>query len=197
MKKEPDLRIRKTRVAIRNALFSLASEKSFDEISVMDISDRAMINRSTFYLHYKDKDTLLNAISGEILEEMKPFADTITRETVLAFVEDGTPFPHLIQIMTYIKENPAFFQLVLHSSHKYTFFMDLSREFAPKLYKALLMNSSIRPDEITKTYGPTIVINTISAILTKWIRGGMQEQPEQLATLISKMIWGIISVEHI
>ena len=58
-----DLRIRKTRAAIKDALYELTREKTYQEISVMDIAQRAMINRSTFYLHYKDKDALLDALA--------------------------------------------------------------------------------------------------------------------------------------
>ena len=43
----------------------------------MDIAQRAMINRSTFYLHYKDKDALLDALAQEVLEDMNPIADAI------------------------------------------------------------------------------------------------------------------------
>lgn len=54
-----DPRIARTRRSLREALFALTRERSLDEISVSDIADRAGVNRSTYYQHYKDKDTLL------------------------------------------------------------------------------------------------------------------------------------------
>ena len=77
-----DLRIRKTRAAIKDALYELTREKTYQEISVMDIAQRAMINRSTFYLHYKDKDALLDALAQEVLEDMNPIADAISEENL-------------------------------------------------------------------------------------------------------------------
>jgi AcrR family transcriptional regulator len=54
-----DPRIAKTRLSLQEALFALASERGIDEVSVGDIAARAGVNRSTFYLHYSDKETLL------------------------------------------------------------------------------------------------------------------------------------------
>lgn len=54
-----DPRITRTRTLLQDALLSLARERDLDEISIADITDRATVNRSTFYQHYADKDTLL------------------------------------------------------------------------------------------------------------------------------------------
>lgn len=61
-----DLRIKKTKRAVKEAFYSLLSAKDFEKISVKDISDRAMISRNTFYLHYSDKYDLLNHICDEL-----------------------------------------------------------------------------------------------------------------------------------
>lgn len=47
-----DKRIVRTRLAIFNAVFDLATEKELDKITVVELCDRAGINKSTFYLHY-------------------------------------------------------------------------------------------------------------------------------------------------
>lgn len=57
-----DPRIRKTRQALQAALGNLMQQKSFEEISVQDITDLADVNRATFYDHYTDKFALLNAM---------------------------------------------------------------------------------------------------------------------------------------
>jgi AcrR family transcriptional regulator len=56
-----DPRIRRTRILLQDALSSLMQTKAFDEISVQDISEAATVNRATFYDHYTDKYSLLDA----------------------------------------------------------------------------------------------------------------------------------------
>lgn len=48
-----DKRILRTRLAVFNAVFELATEKDLDKITVVELCERAGINKSTFYLHYK------------------------------------------------------------------------------------------------------------------------------------------------
>ncbi|MCD7797232.1 MAG: TetR/AcrR family transcriptional regulator [Clostridiales bacterium] len=69
-KNSTDSRIKRTRKAIRNAFFDVVEEKGFERTSVKDITDRAMISRNTFYLHYGDKFDLLNKIIEEITTEL-------------------------------------------------------------------------------------------------------------------------------
>src|SRR5258708_5227750 len=57
-----DRRVQKTRKFLHDALVSLIHEKSYETISVKEILDRANVGRSTFYMHFRDKDELL--VSG-------------------------------------------------------------------------------------------------------------------------------------
>ena len=53
-----DPRVRRTRKLLQDALRSLIHEKRFSKISVQDITERATVNRATFYAHYLDKEDL-------------------------------------------------------------------------------------------------------------------------------------------
>jgi AcrR family transcriptional regulator len=57
-----DPRIRRTRKLLQGALGNLMQSKSFDEISVQDITEAATVNRATFYDHYTDKFALMEAM---------------------------------------------------------------------------------------------------------------------------------------
>lgn len=64
-----DPRIRRTRNYIQEAFQSLLEEKSFKSITVREITDRAEVNRATFYAHHKDKYELLNETLRRIFRE--------------------------------------------------------------------------------------------------------------------------------
>src|SRR5258708_992775 len=44
---------------VHKALMSLILEKKYESITVQEILDRADVGRSTFYMHFQDKDELL------------------------------------------------------------------------------------------------------------------------------------------
>jgi AcrR family transcriptional regulator len=71
MIKKTDLRIIRTKKSIRKAFLNLLKEKNYNKITIQDIAEEAMINRNTFYLHYLDKDDLLDQLSSECLNKLK------------------------------------------------------------------------------------------------------------------------------
>jgi AcrR family transcriptional regulator len=60
-----DPRIRRTRQMLFHAFQDLLAEKTFELISVQDITERSTLNRATFYDHFTDKFALLEAMIGE------------------------------------------------------------------------------------------------------------------------------------
>ena len=59
-----DPRILRSRGLLMEALLRLLAQKEFDDISVQEIADEATLNRATFYLHYPDKNALLQAMTA-------------------------------------------------------------------------------------------------------------------------------------
>src|SRR5260370_31270348 len=57
---QADLRVRRTRKLLWEALMAELSERAFEEITGKDICERAMVHRTTFYKHYEDKYALLS-----------------------------------------------------------------------------------------------------------------------------------------
>jgi AcrR family transcriptional regulator len=86
-----DPRIRRTRKLLQGALGTLLQAKSFDEISVQDITDAATVNRATFYDHYTDKFALMEAmVAGgfhEFLDERQVRYDSGCPAAVGAIIQ--------------------------------------------------------------------------------------------------------------
>jgi len=64
-----DPRTARTRRSLQQAALELASERALDELTVGDIAERAGVNRSSFYQHYSDKETLLADALDAVIEE--------------------------------------------------------------------------------------------------------------------------------
>src|SRR5664279_2433284 len=63
-----DRRIERTRQLLSKALMDLIVERGYESITIQDITDRANVSRTTFYLHFKDKDELLFASMEKIYD---------------------------------------------------------------------------------------------------------------------------------
>lgn len=85
-----DPRIQRTRDLIRRAMESLTAEVDFRDITIQRISERAGINRATFYDHFDDKYALMNYVAQqqfqELLEQKLPPAPAFTRENLRCLV---------------------------------------------------------------------------------------------------------------
>ena len=95
--KKNDLRIQKTEQAIRNAFIELRAKKPLEKITVKELCELALINKSTFYTHYEDIYALSEAIEQETvssiiggIDHLKDYtpdnSDAFTRELCLAFM---------------------------------------------------------------------------------------------------------------
>src|SRR5579872_525405 len=65
-----DPRILRSRHMLMEALVRLLSHKEFEDISIQEIADEATLNRATFYLHYPDKNALLQAMTAARFREL-------------------------------------------------------------------------------------------------------------------------------
>ena len=63
-----DRRSQRTRHLLSEALVELIREKDYSAITVSDIIERANVGRSTFYAHYRDKDTLFVGELDRVIE---------------------------------------------------------------------------------------------------------------------------------
>lgn len=78
---------------IRSALAELIDEKGFNNISVTDLTQRADINRGTFYLHYVDKYDLLERIENEIIQEIEEETKHLDSSNMMEIDTSSEPLP--------------------------------------------------------------------------------------------------------
>jgi len=66
-----DRRVRRTHAALRGALVDLIVERGWDGFSVQDLCERADVGRSTFYLHFADKEEVLADGFADLGKELR------------------------------------------------------------------------------------------------------------------------------
>ena len=105
MARKDDRRIQRTRKALRDALYALVLDRGYDDLSVQDITDKANLGRATFYLHYREKDELLEDLLRELTENFTQrsgnkirFSDLKTLQSVFEYAENYYDFYRIMTI---------------------------------------------------------------------------------------------------
>lgn len=80
-----DRRVRRTHKALHGALVELIVERGWDGFSVQDLCERADVGRSTFYLHFADKDEVLDGAFAHVGEELRAHLASSGASRPLAF----------------------------------------------------------------------------------------------------------------
>lgn len=81
-KKKEDLRVIKTREALHHAFKEMICEMDYNQITIKELTQRAKVNRKTFYLHYSSLDDLLEELQEKIADNF------IRREVSYNSMED-------------------------------------------------------------------------------------------------------------
>lgn len=72
MEKKTDLRIERTYLFLHNAFTQLLEKKRFEEFTVNELCDHAMIRRTTFYKHFADKYEYFGFYLKEVCTGFQP-----------------------------------------------------------------------------------------------------------------------------
>lgn len=112
---KPDRRVNRTRRLLREALMQLVVEKGYDAVTIEDITDLAELGRTTFYLHYKDKEDLLlesiDAIADELTTHI--YHEIQTRETSLDDNNNPNQFRPIVFVFEHARDNRMLYQIIL------------------------------------------------------------------------------------
>ncbi|KMY32625.1 hypothetical protein ACZ11_11015 [Lysinibacillus xylanilyticus] len=183
-----DRRIIRTKNEIKQAFFSLLSEKNFEAITVRDITELANINRGTFYLHYVDKYNLLEQYENEIFEKFNAILDATTNLDLDINQFKQERLPVMVRILQVFYEEADFLKLILGPNGD-PYFHEKMRQFFVRYFNAYLGNRTDKskwrfPIELTLAYNS----NAILGVITYWLQHDTQQSPEEIATMLIETI---------
>ena len=173
-------RVRFTRSALREALIDLILEKPLVSITVKDICARADINRSTFYLHFKDVT--------DILEHMREH--TPTHERKFRDLQEIKGF--FIDFLEQIRNNPRIMKViqVLCSEQGYPYFV---RKLQTMTYEAFLdswdMHMMPEMSEQRKLLVFSYTISGMVSMLSTWANRAQDTPTDQVVSLLMGLMW--------
>lgn len=175
--KTEDRRVKRTKRVLRECLFELLEENTIDEISVKELTERADVNRSTFYFYYKDIADMVMQIQNEIFEVFHE--KVMATQGAFVTVEDFTAY--ILRFLCFCKEYENICKFVI-SNDPNNF---LSNKIKNSLLEHVPDSSRVFPDTDTRHYLTCFAVAAIWQTIIKWMYDGMKVPPEKMADFLA------------
>lgn len=169
-----DIRRRKTKKALINALSELLNEKDMEDISIQDLVKRAEISRTTFYRIYLDKEDFLEGVKNDLMDGMFRAAQN-----------KGEGSPYFRKMLTYIFRHRSLYY-VFKECGKWD---DFQREFFDRgieIYKnhlGQLGDIGGIPIDIFVNY----IVSAHGGVVSCWLQSNCAQPPELVAKCMEKL----------
>ncbi len=174
---QEDLRVRRTHKLLWEALMAELSERAFEEITIKDICERAMVHRTTFYKHYEDKYALLE-------QGMRQMYDALSAEVNMpasTFSVDD-PSPSFVRLFVHVAEHERFYKPML-CGEGISRFRKLIKDYIVE--HAEVKMSASNPVDQSLAVPPALHAQFFSgaliSIVTWWLENDMPLPPHQMA----------------
>ncbi|WP_077612474.1 TetR/AcrR family transcriptional regulator [Clostridium sp. Marseille-P2415] len=182
MSNENDLRIIKTRKLIRDAFIKLMDRKGFHGITINNIADMAMINRSTFYLHYTDKYDLLQQTMEEAIQNILQLVAPETH-IIDGKLEYDSFVQNINSILETIANDALLYKIILNDKEM----SGISKEFEDALIEKL---DICFPDHIliSRDLFLELLTSLYMSAIRWWLNNDMKYSPNFVSEQLVKLL---------
>lgn len=193
-----DRRKNRTRRMLREALFGLMLEQPYESITIEDVTRRADLGRTTFYLHYKDKEDLLlesietiaDELKEKIFESMQDQPPMISKDVTSAFAPGWRP---ISMVLEHAAKNTTLYLPILRGEgtpRAPNVLRQIIHQTAYEFFENRVKNSysnaeATIPIEVLVNFFSTSMLG----MLTWWLENGMPYSPEEMADIYRRLFF--------
>jgi AcrR family transcriptional regulator len=173
-----NVRVRRTQKLLREALIELIEERSFEALTIGEITERAMVSRAAFYRNYQDKYDLVEQIFEEAMSALLNAVGDLGREHPpeiwVTFFEHIAQYERLYRALLGRKGSPWFVRKMRAS------LTDLVKERGHLPHGP---DASVRPvHTFSDAFVPDLVSTMLVEAITWWLEQGRPYTPREIAT---------------
>lgn len=177
MKKQPQV-TEQTKANLRNAFWSLYSQKPIEKITIKEITDLAGYNRGTFYLYYKDVYDILNQIEEELLDLVCQLLSDATTDGTLDLSHQMTS---LIE-MSHTYSN--YVSVLISDQGDPQFTARMKNIIRPVINEVLFSSKNLQYTEAEKIYLSEFYLSGILGVMSEWLKDPQMSIEEMLNFLL-------------
>ncbi len=180
-KRKADERVRRTRTRLSNALVALILEKPIDKLTVQEVLGRAGVGRSTFYLHFRDKDDLFLSVLEEGLEM---WATALTRAQ-----EKSHRIAPVAEFFGHVAGAKKLYRALVDSGRIHSFFDLAEGYFARGIARRLKETGRVDLAQRELEARSHALAGNLLSLLKWWLDHGAKESPHAMDELFHRIVW--------
>ncbi len=173
-------RVTETKEKIRNAFFELYATKKIDKISIKEITEKAQLNRGTFYVYYKDIYDLLDRTEDELMAELV----IKLREIITRIIRDENIDPFLPPLEFYERYSKIL-RVLLGENGDPQFIFKL-KKVIKKTLRELLQKEKV-PHIDNMEYVMEYISSAQIGIISFWLQKEMALPVNELGNMIKQI----------
>lgn len=186
--KPEDRRTLRTKKLLRRALLEIIEEKGVEGITVRDLTDRAEINRGTFYLHYQDVPNLLDKLQEEIFAGLAAIIREMDIAKLLSESTNDKPAGSLLQIFEYLDRHSDYFRVMLSQKGDISIALRFKNEMTRRMYDKL---TTFQPQEelmlVSREWLIAYVSSATLGVIQHWLSTGCKLTPYEIAHVMTRL----------
>lgn len=185
-----DRRIKNTRNAIRGAFLRLLGEKPVGKITVSLLCEQAGVNRSTFYMHYRDVYELLEGMKEELLEKI----DLLCQELSSREYDNYTT---MRRILDTICENRMLLKYLLLLEPDTAFIRRAKEKTMSLFFHNVARERELSPVKVQELEPALIFLaNGFFAMYTDWLNRDCADDIDEFARLAARLTGSCLDGLH-
>ncbi|HJE97992.1 TetR/AcrR family transcriptional regulator [Ligilactobacillus acidipiscis] len=189
MTAKTDLRVKKSKYAIKNAFWNLLLAENFQKITIKQIILEAQVNRATFYKYYANKYELLDSVENDLMTEFEKMTAKAPNSLFNNDFEDKQLDNYYHQLVQYIYKNGAKFSALLNSDNGSTFINKLIST-DKKVWQQKKIEKYL---SVPERYALAAMIGMATNLITEWVKSDFQETPQEFSNVMRKIITPLLS----
>lgn len=166
---------------LSEALQVLLTERSYQKVTVTDISERADISRPSFYLHFDSKDDLLLYCLDRIYEHL-----TLDMGSALRSQPEGYDFSYRMALRYFnsIDANYGLYKALVQDENS-RLFQHYKQAFMENIIETLIgLRAAEAMDTELKQMVASYYAGATLAVITQWINRDRPYPPETMAEIL-------------
>ena len=192
LSKTEDRRISRTQAALRDAFVALVEDQGLDAVSVGDLCAAADITRGTFYNHYKDKESMVEAFEDHVIAGLDVIQErmaSLSLAELASCIALKKPLPLLVELFDYLRSEGAFLHAMLGSGGDAGFASRLRDCVGTNLVQSILHERYRNSDDPFVGYYVSFYASAYLGVIMRWIETGMKENSEDMARIAQRLLF--------